>query len=537
MHLKALRWGLIFAGIGILAGACSNDDEGKGTPSPPDTVSTQPNIIFIMTDDHTQQAISSLGGTLIDTPNIDRIAAGGVRFTNSFVTNSICAPSRAVMLTGKHSHLNGKRDNQDTFDGSQQTFPKLLQGAGYSTALIGKWHLESEPTGFDRYDILTDSSGQGQYYAPYFNENGESVQREGYVTDIITEKSLDYLNEARDTGKPFALLMHHKAPHRNWMPALKYLGSLDDVEIPIPDTFDDDYATRVPASQADMRVADMFLSQDMKLTKDYYGEETGTGGLDGLQATIENGWVESLSRLTPEERSLWDAYYVPINEDYANTTRTAEELAQWKYQRYMRDYLSCVMSVDESVGRVLDWLDENDLAENTIVVYTSDQGFYLGEHGWFDKRWMYEESFRTPLLMRYPAVVPAGTTATEMVMNLDFAPTFLDFAGVEVPSDMQGEPLRGVVTGNPPEDWRKSVYYHYYEYPDGWHSVRRHFGVRNDRYKLINFYNDAIWELYDLESDPHELNNVYSDPSYSDVVTEMKAELTRLRDYYGDDEF
>ncbi len=494
--------------------------------------SRRPNILFIMSDDHAAQAISCYGSKLIQTPNIDRIGNEGVRFVNSFVTNSICAPSRAVLLTGKYSHKNGLRDNRDEFDGSQVTFPKLLQKAGYQTFMIGKWHLKTAPTGFDDWKILV---GQGSYYNPVLIENGEKKKHIGYTTDLLTDLAIDEL-ENRDPSKPFCMLLHHKAPHRNWMPSPKYMDAYDDRDLPLPETFYDDYATRSAAArEADMRIENMYLSLDMKLMPGYYKKETGTGGNAKAAKTIEQAWKNEYENLTEEQRKAWDAHYLKVNEEFKRKKLSGDALLRWKYQRYIKDYLRCILSVDESVGRVLDYLDQNGLAKDTIVVYTSDQGFYLGEHGWYDKRFMYEESLSMPLLLRYPKEVPPGQVSRAMVLNLDFAPTFLDYAGVETPADMQGQSLRSVARGKVPPDWRTSMYYHYYEYPHGWHNVKRHYGVRTDRYKLIHFYYDIdAWELYDLKKDPHELNNVYDDPAYAAVVKELTAELKRLREKYGD---
>jgi arylsulfatase A-like enzyme len=503
------------------------------SPAPPDAPAvSHPNILFIMSDDHGAQAISAYGSDLIQTPNIDRIAREGIRFTHSFVTNSLCAPSRAVLLTGKYSHRNGLRDNRDEFDGSQVTFPKLLRKAGYQTAIVGKWHLKTAPTGFDEWKVLVD---QGEYYSPEFIESGRRVVHGGYVTDIITDFALDFL-EHRDRTRPFLLLYHHKAPHRNWMPAVRHLGLYDERQLPVPETFWDDYAGRPAAAAADMRVAGMFLSMDMKLPKDAYGKETGTGGAraqPGFDA--EQAWYGSYARLSPEERQAWDAHYGPIAEAFRKTPPTGRALTEWKYQRYMKDYLRCIAAVDEGVGRVLDYLDQSGLAENTIVVYTSDQGFYLGEHGWFDKRFMYEESMGMPLVVRYPARIPAGRVQDALALNLDFAPTFLDYAGVEIPKDMQGRSLRPLLEGRAPDDWRKAVYYRYYEWPHGWHDVRPHYGVRTTRYKLIHFTGDMDdWELYDLEKDPHELHNVYGQPAMAMAQTDLHQKLDDLRRELGD---
>jgi arylsulfatase A-like enzyme len=483
-----------------------------------------PNILFIMSDDHALAAIGAYGSELIETPNIDRIASEGIRFTNSFVTNSICAPSRAVLLTGKYSHLNGLRDNRDTFDGSQPTFPKLLQAAGYQTALVGKWHLKSEPTGFDDWRIL---AGQGQYYNPDLNVNGVENQLAGYVTDLITEQALDFL-EHRDRSRPFALLYQHKAPHRNWMPAIRHLGLFADRDLPVPETFRDDYEGRPAAAGQDMRVADLWLTLDLKIHPEYFDVDNASGGREDWDPT--ESWRSSYERLTDEQRAAWDAYYQPINEAFRHDPPTGEALDEWKLRRYLEDYLGTVAALDENIGRVLDYLDANGLAENTIVVYTSDQGFYLGEHGWYDKRFMYEESLRMPLLMRYPARLESGQTVDELVLNLDFAPTLLDFAGVPIPDDLQGRSLRPLVDGSPSPDWRDAIYYRYYEFPHGWHSVRPHYGVRTDRYKLIHFEGDMDhWELFDLESDRHELHNLYGAEEYAAVQLELHKKLEELR--------
>jgi arylsulfatase A-like enzyme len=482
-----------------------------------------PNILFIMSDDHAERAISAYGSDLIDTPNIDRIARDGVRFANSFVTNSICAPSRAALLTGKYSHLNGLRDNRDTFDGSQVTFPKLLQSAGYETAIIGKWHLKSDPTGFDEWKILVD---QGHYYNPVFIDNGTEVQREGYVTDLITEMALEYLDN-RDPSKPFALLYQHKAPHRNWMPHPRHFID-EDHEFPLPETFWDDYTGRPAAAGQDMRIADMWLSLDLKLHEKHYGTEDGTGGNDTYDPT--DGWADDYGRMTDEQQAAWDAHYESIGEAFREKTPTDRELAEWKYQRYMRDYLGSVAAVDEGVGQLLDYLEENDLVDNTIVVYTSDQCFYLGEHGWYDKRFMYEESLRTPLIIRYPEEIVPAQVNDDLVLNLDMTPTLLDLAGVDIPPDMQGMSLRPLVNGSQSAEWRDAIYYRYYEFPHGWHSVRPHYGVRTDRYKLIHFEGDMdLWELFDLQADPNELTNLYGQDEYAEIQEALHTRLNELQ--------
>jgi arylsulfatase A-like enzyme len=465
----------------------------------------RPNIIYIMTDDHASHAMSCYGSKINKTPNLDRIAKGGMLFENCFCTNSICAPCRAVVLTGKHSHINGLKDNSLRFDGSQQTFPKLLQKAGYQTAMIGKWHLKTDPTGFDYWNILP---GQGIYYNPDMIEMGTQKKYVGYVTDIITDHALEWLKR-RDTEKPFCLMYHHKAPHRRWEPSPKHLTMYDDVTIPEPDTLFDDYTGRGRAAkEQDMSIEKTMDSIDLKLT-----EAKG---------------------LTPEQKEAWDAAYNPKNEAFKKANPQGKDLIRWKYQRYIKDYLRCIASVDDNVGRLLDYLESSGLADNTVVFYTSDQGFYLGDHGWFDKRFMYEESLRMPLLVRYPKEIKPGSVNKDLVQNLDFAETFLDFAGVEIPQDMQGESFRKILGGKTPRRWRKSIYYHYYEYP-AVHSVKRHYGVRTQRYKLIHFYNDIDeWELYDMKKDPNELNSVYSDPDYAKVVIELKSELKRLREKYKD---
>ncbi|MBN2594248.1 MAG: sulfatase, partial [Sedimentisphaerales bacterium] len=470
------------------------------------TQKKRPNIIFIMTDDHASHAMSCYGSKINKTPNLDRIANGGMRFTNSFCTNSICAPCRAVILTGKYSHINGVIDNREKFDGSQQTFPKLLQKAGYKTAMIGKWHLKTDPTGFDYWNVLP---GQGAYYNPAMKEMGQQKKYTGYTTDIITDHALKWLKSLKP-GEPFCLMYHHKAPHRNWQPGPKYLTMYDDVTIPEPENLFDDYSTRGRAAkEQDMSIAKTMTPNDLKLTP-----------------TPKN--------LTPEQKKLWDTAYDPKNEAFKKANLQGKDLIRWKYQRYIKDYLRCIASVDDNIGRVLDYLDESGLTENTVVFYTSDQGFYLGDHGWFDKRFMYEESLRMPLLVRYPKEIKPGPVSDDIVLNLDFAPTFLDFAGVTVPADMQGESLRRILQGKTPEDWRKSMYYHYYEYP-AVHSVKRHYGIRTERYKLIHFYHDIDeWELYDLKKDPKEMKNVFGDQAYADIIKELKAELMQLREKYKD---
>jgi arylsulfatase A-like enzyme len=464
----------------------------------------RPNIVFIFSDDHAWQAVSAYGEArrLVETPHIDRIARQGVRFDRCLVPNSICGPSRATVLTGKYSHANRFYNNTNSrFDGSQTTFPKLLRGAGYQTAVIGKWHLVSEPTGFDHWHILP---GQGVYYNPPMIRDGQNVKHQGYVTDIITDLSLEWLKE-RDKAKPFLLMCQHKAPHREWAPALRHLGHHGDRVYPEPDTLFDDYSGRGKAER----------SQDMTLEKTFTP-------LDAKLATPP--------QLTPQQKAQWDSYYGPLNEAFRKQNPQGRDLVKWRYQRYLHDYLGCIKAVDESVGRVLRFLDEEGLADNTIVVYSSDQGFYLGEHGWFDKRWIFEESLRTPLVVRWPGVTQPGSVNGELVSNVDFAATFLEAAGVAAPSDLHGSSLAPLLRGHTPANWRRSFYYHYYEFP-GPHSVRRHFGVVDRRYKLVRFYEPDVdeWELFDLQTDPRELRSVYSDPSYAETRQRLHAELERLR--------
>lgn len=479
----------------------------------------RPNIIFIMSDDHGYQAISAYGYGLNATPNIDRIADEGILFTRSTVTNSICAPSRAVMLTGKHSFINGKVDNIQPFNWEQPNFPKVLQSHGYQTAMIGKIHLDGLPQGFDYSMVLP---GQGEYYNPDFIVNGEKKRFPGYVTDITTEYALKWLKEKRNPDQPFCLLYHQKAPHRNWKPAEKYLTLYDDKTFTPPSNFYDDYEGRGSAAkEQEMEIVrDMRWGHDMKfLVNPYTGDTTALAG--------------QLKRFSPEQLEKWNAAYGPKNNAFINADLKGKELAEWKFNRYIRDYLRTIKSVDDGVGELLDYLDESGLAENTIVVYTSDQGFYLGEHGWFDKRFMYEESFRTPLLIRYPKEIKAGTKTGALVQNLDFAPTFLDYAGIDAPEEMQGESFRALISGKD-TSWRDAVYYTYYEYPAE-HMVKRHYGVSTKRYKLIHFYYDVDeWELYDLEKDPHEMKSVYDDPDYKEVQDQMHKKLDSIRSFYGD---
>ncbi len=465
----------------------------------------RPNFIVIVTDDHAKNAISAFGSKMINTPNIDRIAKEGIKFNNAFVTNSLCGPSRAVILTGKYSHINGFKDNQSTFDNRQMTFIKLLKEAGYYTTVVGKWHLVTEPAGFDYWNVLVD---QGTYYNPDFIEMGDTTRKIGYTTDLITDEALKELDKVNDT-KPFCMLLHHKAPHRNWMPNFKHFGMFDNDTIPLPDTFFDDYSSRSDAAkQQDMEIVNMFRSDDMKLILPAGVKDPGTGGGNGIDGA--KIWADNYNRLTDEQKKLWDTYYKPISDAFYKANPQGDDLKKWMYERYMKDYLACVASVDENIGRVLEHLEKKKMLDNTFIIYTSDQGFFLGEHGWYDKRFMYEESMSTPLVMRYPQRMIGGLESDQLVLNLDIAPTILEAAGIDVPVDMQGRSLLPLMSPTPQKEWRKSVYYHYYEFPYGWHNVKKHYGIRTDRYKLIHFYDDIdAWELYDLRKDPRELHNIY----------------------------
>ena len=460
----------------------------------------RPNILFIMSDDHASHAMSCYGSRINETPNLDRIAYGGMRFDNCFCTNSICTPSRATILTGTYNHVNDVTTLASKLDGRILTFPQLLQQAGYQTAIVGKWHLGhggvNDPTGFDYWNVLP---GQGLYHNPEMIEMGERKVFEGYATDIITDLSLDWLRN-RDPNRPFMLMCHHKAPHRPWDPDEKHATLYEDVEIPEPETFNDDYSNRArAAADTTMTIAHHLTERDLK-------------------GPVPEG-------LTPEEEK------------------------SWKYQRYIKDYLRCIASVDDNVGRLLDYLDEEGLAENTIVVYTSDQGFFLGDHGWYDKRFMYEESLRMPFIVRYPREIEPETVNEEIILNVDFAPTFLDFAGIEIPEAFQGSSFRPLLNGETPPGWQTSMYYRYWMHL-AHHHVYAHYGVRTRRYKLIYYYADALgtpgsiddskepeWELFDLEKDPYELNSVYDDPAYADVVKELKGELRRLQTELGDEPY
>jgi arylsulfatase A-like enzyme len=522
---------IIFICTSLLLVSCSTKQEQEASEDVP---KRRPNIIFMMSDDHAYQAISAYSNKLINTPNIDRIAKEGMLFSNACVTNSICAPSRAVILTGKHSHLNGKVDNHFPFDTTQVTFPQYLQNAGYQTAMFGKLHFGNSPKGFDQFKILP---GQGTYYNPDFiTKNEGTVRVEGYVTDIITDMTLNWLDKERDDSKPFMLFYLHKAPHREWLPAERHYKEYINKKFPEPETLFDDYEGRGTAA----KTAEMNLLTHMNWAGDSKIEPTIMDELGILEtADWDKGAFErEVGRQNPEQRAAWDAVYGPMNEDFKKNypDMTDKEKMQWRYQRYMQDYLGSIASVDEGVGKVLDYLDDKGLSDNTLVVYTSDQGFYLGEHGWFDKRFIYDESFKTPLLARWPGVIEAGTSSDQMVQNLDFAQTLLETAGVEAPSEMQGESLLPLFKGDDASWNRDAVYYHYYEYPSV-HMVKRHYGIVSREFKLVHFYFDVHeWELYDRNKDPQEMKNVFEDPDYADIVAKLKVQLTELRVKYKDTE-
>jgi arylsulfatase A-like enzyme len=514
--------------LGLLL-SCSRQNVSKGDIR---QENKKPNILFIMSDDHAYQAISAYGSELLQTPNIDRLAEEGLLFTNACVSNSICAPSRATILTGKHTHINGKIDNLMPFDSTQVTFPQIFQKAGYQTAMFGKLHFGNNPKGVDDFLILP---GQGNYINPKFiGPKGDTIIT-GYVTDIITDLTLNWLDEKRDKSKPFMMMYLHKAPHRPWWPSPEKFAEFTQKTFPEPATLFDDYNNRGTAAKtAEMNLLNhMMYSHDSKIRPETL---EAMGKVSPAVEEYPNGFYGPYNRANEAQKALYDPILDSINKDFRARwpEMNDQEKMRWKYQRYMQDYLATISSVDDNVGRVLDYLDQNGLTENTIVVYTSDQGFYLGEHGWFDKRFIYDESFKTPLLIRWPNQINAGTTNEEMVQNLDFAQTFLEAAGIKAPSDMQGESLMPLLTGQDSLWTREAVYYHYYEYPSV-HMVKRHYGIVTKEFKLAHFYYDVDeWELYDRIRDPQEMNNVYNEPQYAETVEKLKRELAELRLKYRD---
>lgn len=468
------------------------------------------NILFVFADDHATHSISAYGSKINKTPNIDQLAKEGMLFRKAFATNSICGPSRAVILTGKHSHKNGFMNNEwgGDFDGGQQTFPKLLQKAGYQTSLIGKWHLYSTPTGFDHWEILP---GQGRYYNPRFKSETGTVEVTGYTTDVITDRALDWLDK-RDKNKPFMLMYQHKAPHREWAPGPDHIDKYKGIDIPEPETLFDEHKGRAASLSPDleMSVSEYLTMQDLKLKPPGY--------------------------LNEEQAANWNRAYAKENKAYNDNKPQGKARTKWRYQRYIKDYMRSVDSIDDNLGRVMAYLKENNLEDNTIVIYSSDQGFFLGDHGWFDKRWMYEDSINMPLIVKWPGTIKPGSENTDLVQNLDFAQTFLDIAGVKAPIDMQGKSLVPLMETEEDDaskstQFRDAIYYHFYENP-GWAFVPRHYGVRTDRYKLIHFYQLGTWEFYDLEADPNELNNLIDESSQSENIAKAKVRLNELRIEY-----
>ncbi len=490
--------------VGVVA--CS-----KQIPEPgPAPARERPNIVFILSDDHAAHAISAYqsvlkyGVKLPATPNLDRLAGDGMLFVNSFVTNSICGPARATVLTGQYGHLNGVMTNTEAMHPTRVTFPRLLQGAGYATALFGKWHLRTRPEGFDRYEIL---AGQGPYYNPVLHNGSDSVRHNGYTLNVFTDRALGWIGEKRGRAKPFMLMLTFNAPHRWWDPGPDQLAMYRDTLFEIPSTFGDTGAGRAsPARDSEMRIALDLIPRDLKL--------------------------EPPNNLTAGQLAAWNAAYEGENAKLRSSGLTGDALAKWKYQRFIADYMRVISALDTQVGRLLKGLDDAGLSSNTVVVYSSDQGFFLGDHGWFDKRWMYEESLRTPLIIRWPGVVKAGSRNTDLVMNLDLAETFLDIAGASVPASMQGRSIVPLLRGATPSNWRDAIYYQYFEYP-GWHAVRRQYGVRTARYKLIRYYEVNESELFDLDRDPEELKSVYADASYATVRTQLESKLESLRTQYA----
>jgi arylsulfatase A-like enzyme len=490
----------------------------------------RPNIVFIFSDDHAPHAIGAYNGWLKSvnpTPNIDALAASGMLFRNSFCTNSICGPSRAVIQTGKHSHKNGFMNNGNSFDWNQQTFPKLLQQAGYTTALYGKSHLQGKPQGYDDWKVLP---GQGLYYNPDLITPEGRVRVEGHCTDVVTDLAVEWLKEGRDGSKPFMLMVQHKAPHRNWMPALRHLSLYDDMQMPEPNTLFDKWHDNAPPA----RFQELEIDRHMHLNFDLFVDLTPDFDAEAAEGGTDRSAWQNMKRMSQEQLTAWRGFYGPRDKAFHEAELSADGLVRWKYQRYVKNYLRCVRGVDESVGTLMKTLEELGLSDNTVVIYSSDQGFYIGDHGWYDKRWMYEESLKMPLIVKWPGVAEAGSVNEDLVQNLDYAETFLEIAGAEIPADMQGRSLVPLLAGETPADWRESIYYHYYEYPSV-HMVPRHNGVRDDRYKLIHFYQFDEWEFYDLKTDPDELQNLYEQADYADEIATMKVELERLRAEYQDD--
>ena len=491
----------------------------------------KPNVVFIFSDDHAPHAIGAYNGWLKSvnpTPVIDRLAADGMLFENSFCTNSICGPSRAVIQTGKHSHKNGFMNNGNTFDWNQQTFPKLLQKAGYQTAIYGKSHLKGKPQGYDDWAVLP---GQGLYYNPDMIFPDGRKRIDGYCTDVVTDLAADWLENKRKKDKPFMLMVQHKAPHRNWMPALRHLDLYDDLEIPEPPTLFDRWEDNAPAA----RLQELEIDRHMDLNYDLFLDLTPEFNQPPSQLRQDRSAWHNMKRMSPEQLAKWRSHYGPKDKAFHEAKLSGKDLVRWKFQRYAKNYLRCVKGVDESVDRLQTTLKNLGLDKNTIVIYSSDQGFYIGDHGWYDKRWMYDESLKMPFIVKWPGMTKPGSRNTDLIQNLDYAQTFLELAGAKIPEDMQGASLVPLLKGQTPKDWRKEIYYHYYEYPSV-HMVPRHNGIRSKRYKLMHFYQfKNEWELYDLKSDPDESKNIYGDPKFAKVRKRMENRLQHLVDYYEDD--
>jgi len=493
----------------LLCLGCSS--KGKSKKNKP---SKNPNIIYIMADDLTTQAISAYGGIYKDiapTPNMDKVAKEGMLFQDVLVTNAICGPSRASILTGNYSHINGyyKNESGGKFDASQWTFPQEFQKNGYKTGLFGKWHLGTEPVGFNTFKYHNSSGQQGNYWNPTYNDNGTNVKEKGYATNLSTDFALHWLDSTHSSKEPFLLILQYKAPHRSWQPDTKYETLWDDIEMPYPTTFNDTYEGREKTAGDTEMTMEYFSRRDMKLER--------PKGLKG------------------REKIKWDFYGAKRGEIVQPKNMTDEEGRKWRYQNYIKDYLACVKSVDDNIGRVLQYLKENNLEDNTIIVLTSDQGFYLGDHGFFDKRFIYEESLRMPFMVKYPNMIKAGSVNEDIITNIDFAPTLLELAGISTTQKMQGTSFVPILEGKTPQDWQDAMYYHYYEFPF-WHHVQPHYGIRTQKYTLAHFYyNIDVWELYDLEKDPTQMKNIYNDPAYASVVSELKSKLKNLMITYKND--
>jgi arylsulfatase A-like enzyme len=491
----------------------------------------RPNILFVFTDDHAPHAIGAYNGWLKSvnpTPVIDKLARDGMLFVNSFCTNSICGPSRAVIQTGKHSHKNGFMNNGNTFDWNQQTFPKLLQKAGYQTAIYGKSHLKGKPLGYDDWAVLP---GQGLYYNPDMIFPDGKKRVDGYCTDVVTDLAVEWLKEKRSDKQPFMLMVQHKAPHRNWMPALRHLSLYDDVKIPEPPTLFDEWKDNAPGA----RLQELEIDRHMDLNYDLFVDLTPEFNQPPSQLRQDRSAWHNMKRMSPEQLKVWRAHYAPRDEAFRKAKLSGKDLIRWKFQRYAKNYLRCVKGVDESVDRLQKELTRLGLDKNTIVIYSSDQGFYIGDHGWYDKRWMYEESLKMPLIVKWPGVIKPGSRETELVQNLDYAQTFLEIAGATQPKDMQGLSLVPLMKGEKPEKWRSEIYYHYYEYPSV-HMVPRHYGIRTKRHKLMHFYQfKNEWEMYDLNKDPDELSNLYGKKETMKLQNKLKQRLKNLQNSYEDE--